>query len=141
VRGVPDLWLPLAMVAIIGTLTFNCSVVMPLFVERTLHGGDAAFTLLYSVLSLGSLAGALVAAHRATVGIHDGVTAADHGLAACAPRYSDTWREVVRIEIGPTPRDSVGSDSYQLSRSCKELVLTVGHFGPRISGVEFITHS
>jgi MFS family permease len=76
VRGIPDLWLPLAMVAIIGTLTFNFSVVMPLFVERSLHGTDASFTLIYSVLSLGSLAGALVAAHRKTINIRLVVIAA-----------------------------------------------------------------
>src|SRR5262249_19396174 len=38
VRRVPDLWIPLLMMAIIGTLAFNFSVVMPLFVERTFHG-------------------------------------------------------------------------------------------------------
>ena len=76
VRGMPDLLLPLGMVAIIGTLTFNFSVVIPLFVERTLHGSDASFTLLFSVLSIGSLAGALLAAHRRTVDIRVVVIAA-----------------------------------------------------------------
>jgi MFS family permease len=46
VREVPDLWIPLAMMALVGTLTFNFSVVIPLFVERTLHGSDSTYTLL-----------------------------------------------------------------------------------------------
>lgn len=76
VRTLPDLWLPLAMVAIIGTLTFNFSVVMPLFVERSLHGNDATFTLAFSVLSIGSLAGALAAARRTAINIRLVVLAA-----------------------------------------------------------------
>lgn len=67
VRSVPDLWIPLVMMTLVGTLAFNFSVVVPLFVRRSLGGGDTAFTLLFSVLSLGSFAGALVAARRTTV--------------------------------------------------------------------------
>jgi MFS family permease len=63
IRDVPDLWIPLTMMTIVGTLTFNFAVVIPLFVENTLHGSNASFTVLYSVLSVGSLIGALAAAH------------------------------------------------------------------------------
>ena len=69
VRRTPDLWIPLVMMAVVGTLTFNFSVVLPLFVERTLGGTDASYTLLYSVLSVGSLLGALIAARRHHVSI------------------------------------------------------------------------
>ncbi len=69
VRQVGDLWIPLVMVTIVGTLTFNFSVVLPLFTEHTLRGNDTTYTLLYSVLSIGSFAGALLAAHRRTVDI------------------------------------------------------------------------
>jgi MFS family permease len=62
IRTMPDLWIPLVMMTIIGTLTFNFSVVLPLFVKRTFDGSDASFTLLYSVLSIGSVMGALTAA-------------------------------------------------------------------------------
>jgi len=62
IRTVPDLWMPLVMMTVIGTLTFNFAVVIPLFVEDTLHGSNGSFTLLYSVLSVGSVIGALAAA-------------------------------------------------------------------------------
>jgi MFS family permease len=62
IRTVPDLWIPLVMMTVIGTLTFNFAVVIPLFVEHTLHGSNGSFTLLYSVLSVGSVIGALAAA-------------------------------------------------------------------------------
>jgi MFS family permease len=64
VRRTPDLWIPLVMLAVIGTFTFNFSVVLPLMLERTLGGTDATYTAVYSVLSVGSLIGALAAAHR-----------------------------------------------------------------------------
>ena len=76
VRAIPDLWVPLTMTAVIGTLTFNFAVVLPLFVERTLHGDDAGYTVLYSVLSVGSFAGALVAAHRRTTELRHVVASA-----------------------------------------------------------------
>ncbi|MEO5680612.1 MAG: MFS transporter [Acidimicrobiales bacterium] len=66
-RSVPDLWIPLLMMALVGTLAFNFSVVVPLFVRRSLGGSETTFTLLFSVISVGSLAGALVAARRTTV--------------------------------------------------------------------------
>jgi MFS family permease len=58
-RSVPQLWMPLVMMAVIGTLAFNFQVVVPLFVTDDLGGSDQTFTLLFSVLSLGSLVGAL----------------------------------------------------------------------------------
>jgi MFS family permease len=76
IRRDPVLFVPLVMVTIVGTLTFNFSVTIPLFVEKTLHGGDTAYTLLYSVLSIGSLAGALAAAHRRSVQVRHIVVAA-----------------------------------------------------------------
>lgn len=69
VRRTNDLWIPLVMMAVVGTLTFNFNVVIPLFAERTLGGSDVTYTLLYSVLSVGSLLGALIAARRREVSI------------------------------------------------------------------------
>lgn len=71
VRTVPELFLPLAMMAIVGTLSFNFNVVMPLFVTRSLHGSDGTFTIVYSVVSVGSLIGALLIARRATITLRD----------------------------------------------------------------------
>jgi MFS family permease len=69
VRRVPELWVVLVMMTAVGTLAFNFPVVLPLFVERTFRGSDATFTLFYSVISVGSLAGALAATHRRSVTI------------------------------------------------------------------------
>lgn len=68
-RSVPELWIPLLMMTVIGTLAFNFQTVMPLFAIRDLHGSDVTYTLLMSVLSAGSLAGALVTARRKRITI------------------------------------------------------------------------
>ncbi|MEJ7584868.1 MAG: MFS transporter [Acidimicrobiales bacterium] len=69
VRRVPDLWVPLVMMAVIGTLAFNFQVIFPLFATRDLDGTDTTFTLLFSVISLGSLVGALATARRTSITI------------------------------------------------------------------------
>ena len=76
VRRTPDLWIPLVMLAVIGTFTFNFSVVLPLMIERSLGGTDATYTAVYSVLSVGSLLGALAAAQRRHVQIRTMAVAA-----------------------------------------------------------------
>ena len=78
VRSVPDLFVPLAMMAVIGTLAFNFSTVMPLYVTRDLGGSTGMFTVVFSVLSVGSLVGALAVARRRHV------TVRSVGLAALA---------------------------------------------------------
>jgi MFS family permease len=71
IRSVPELFVPMVMMAVVGTLAFNFSVVMPLFVERTFDGDDGTFTLLFSVISIGSLIGALATARRSAVHLRD----------------------------------------------------------------------
>src|SRR5262245_58306510 len=75
-HGHPDLWIRLVMMAVIGLLAFNFTVTMPLFVTRSLGGNDTTYTLLYSVLSIGSLVGALATARRAAVEVYNVVVGA-----------------------------------------------------------------
>ncbi|MGH8997827.1 MAG: MFS transporter [Acidimicrobiia bacterium] len=80
-RSVPELWVPLVMMAVIGTLAFNYQTVLPLFAIRDLGGSDVTFTWLMSVLSLGSLAGALATARRRSVDVGTiGTTAVAFGV-------------------------------------------------------------
>ena len=67
VRATPDLWLPLVMTAVISTFTLNVQVVMPLLVTDTFSSTPTVFTIMFSVLSVGSLLGALWMARRATL--------------------------------------------------------------------------
>jgi hypothetical protein len=59
------------MLAAISMLAYNFSVTLPLFVTRALGAGEGTFTMLYAVLSCGSVASALVIAHRNLVTMRD----------------------------------------------------------------------
>src|SRR2546423_2449809 len=68
-RSVPELWVPLLMMLLIGTLAFNFQTVLPLFATRDLRGSDVTFTWLMSVVSCGSLVGALASARRKRIDV------------------------------------------------------------------------
>jgi MFS family permease len=69
VRGQRELFVPLVMMGVIGTLSYNFQTVFPLFVIRDLDGSDVTFTVLLSVVSVGSLTGALLTARRREMGV------------------------------------------------------------------------
>lgn len=83
--GMPHLRIAFVTLAVVGTLGYNLTVELPLLVEHTLHGGDAAFTFLYTVFSCGALFSALLVAQRALVRIrHVLIGAAAFGVALLA---------------------------------------------------------
>lgn len=101
----PDLYVPLVMMAMVGTLAFNFSVTVPLLVEGPLGGDETTFTLLFSVLSLGSLVGALATARRDEVTArHLVVGAATFGASmltlAVAPNLAASFVAAVAIGLG-----------------------------------------
>ncbi|HZM31200.1 MAG TPA: MFS transporter [Acidimicrobiales bacterium] len=75
VRREPVLFVPMAMMAVVGTLSYNFPTVFPLFTIRDLGGTASTFTLLFSVVSIGSLIGALFTARRTIVSVRRVCTA------------------------------------------------------------------
>lgn len=69
IASVPELWITFVILLIVGTISYNFSVVFPLFVEKGLHAGDASYTVVYSAFSAGALVGALAVARRTTVSV------------------------------------------------------------------------
>ena len=67
IMSVPTLWISFVILALIGTLSFNFSVTLPLFVTHGLHGSDGDFTFLYSIFSIGAVVSSLVVANRGYV--------------------------------------------------------------------------
>jgi len=65
--SVRDLWISFALFAVVGTFSFNLRVALALFVTRSLHGTEVAYTALYAITSSGALVGALLVAHRKLV--------------------------------------------------------------------------
>jgi MFS family permease len=60
VRATPDLLVPLALMALVGTLGFNFQVVLPLLAKFSFEGGAMTYGVLVSSMAVGSMAGALI---------------------------------------------------------------------------------
>jgi MFS family permease len=68
VARTPELLIPLAMMAVLGTLSYNFQVLLPLLASFTWHGTAATYTALAVAMGVGSIAGALAAGARGRVG-------------------------------------------------------------------------
>jgi len=68
VRETPELMVPLALMAVVGTLGFNFQVVLPLLARLSFDGGAGAYAALVSAMGVGSVAGALVTGARGRTG-------------------------------------------------------------------------
>jgi MFS family permease len=68
VARTPALAIPLAMMAVVGTLGYNFQVILPLLARFSFDGGAATYTALAVAMGAGSVAGALVAGARGRVG-------------------------------------------------------------------------
>ena len=60
----PDLRAPILLMAVVGALAYNFSVVLPLMVKVVFHAGAGELGVLYSVMGAGAVAGGLVIAAR-----------------------------------------------------------------------------
>lgn len=64
VWSTPELRLPLLLTTVVGTLAFNFAVILPIFATRDLGGTDDLYALLFSIMGVGSVIGALTLARR-----------------------------------------------------------------------------
>lgn len=64
----PILTPTILLVAVIGTLAFNFSILIPVFTKNVLHMGETTYGTLMSCLGVGSLAGALTMSFRSKRG-------------------------------------------------------------------------
>ncbi len=67
VRREPELWIPLALMAIVGTLGYNFQVVLPLLARFTFHGGPSTYAVLVAAMGIGAIIGALINGARGSV--------------------------------------------------------------------------
>ncbi|HEY6539038.1 MAG TPA: MFS transporter, partial [Candidatus Dormibacteraeota bacterium] len=90
VWGVPELALPLLMMALVGTFAYEFQVVLPVVASHTFHGGARAYGFMTASMGIGAVGGGLVTAARGHTGLRPvsiaaGVFAAVLLLAASAP--------------------------------------------------------
>jgi MFS family permease len=97
--SITELRVPLLMMTVIGTFAFNFQTVLPLFAVRDLDGQDITFSLLMSVVSVGSLIGALRSARRTGVSVHT-VSVASLGFGASMLALAAAPNQPIAFAIG-----------------------------------------
>lgn len=67
VRATPQLWIPLALLAVVGTFTFNFQVLLPLLAEFSFHGGAGAYASFTTAMGVGAILGAIANGARSRI--------------------------------------------------------------------------
>jgi MFS family permease len=67
VRATPELRIPLVLMAIVGTFTFNFQTLLPLLATFGYGGGASAYAVLTTAMGLGAIAGAIANSARSRV--------------------------------------------------------------------------
>jgi MFS family permease len=67
VARTPALRIPLAMMALVGTISYNFQVLLPLLAADTWHGTATTYAMLTAAMGVGSVSGALAAGARGRV--------------------------------------------------------------------------
>lgn len=118
----PELRVPLLMMAVVGTLSYNFSVVLPLLVRETFGAGAGSYGVLFSFMGLGAVLGGLVIAtrSRATPRLLVGSSLAlgtAIGLAAAAPNLGLVVLAMVPVGVASTSFIATSNALLQLGAS------------------------
>ncbi len=91
VRGEPELLVPLLMMALVGTLTYEFQVTLPAFATETFGSSASGLGLMVAAMGLGAVIGGLVSAGRHASGIRTIVVAASvFGIATAVTALAPT---------------------------------------------------
>ena len=100
----PELLIPLLMMALVGTISFNFQVLLPLLADFTWHGTATTYALLTAAMGVGSVAGALAAGARGRVSPRPArrVVAGSSASRCCWPPRRRRWscRSSALIPLG-----------------------------------------
>ncbi len=120
VRRTTNLAVPLAMMALIGTLAYEFQVVLPVVARVTFHGGAQVYGFMTAAMGIGALAGGLVVASRRRTGLRPLVIgAAGFGVvilaAAVAPSLPLELVALFGVGAGSISFLAVGNSTLQLA--------------------------
>ncbi|WP_228564472.1 MFS transporter [Catenulispora rubra] len=88
----PTIAIPLAMMGLVGLLAYEFQVSLPVFVERTFHGGSVAFGFMTSAMGVGAVVGGLFTAARGRTGLRPMVIASTgFGVSMLAAAYAPVF--------------------------------------------------
>jgi MFS family permease len=118
----PQLRAPLLLMAVVGTLAYNFSVVLPLMVKVVFHAGAGELGVLYSLMGAGAVAGGLVIAARSRA-THAVLTWSSVALGAAlvgtalAPRLGIELAVMVPVGVASTAFIATANALLQLGAS------------------------
>ncbi len=118
--SVPAIIRPLAMMALVGTFTFEFEVSLPLLAERTFHGTATTYSWLLGALGAGAVAGGLYAARSARTGVARLTRAAlgyaiAVGLVAAAPTLPTAIAACLLVGVASVVFLTTGNATIQLA--------------------------
>jgi MFS family permease len=119
VRRTPELALPLVLMAIIGTLTYEFQVSLPVLARRSLGLGAPGYGYMTAAMGAGAVAGGLVVAARGRTGVRPLVVAAAcFGVfvlgAALAPSLGFELGSLVFVGAASVSFISIANSTLQL---------------------------
>ncbi|HVT21770.1 MAG TPA: MFS transporter [Mycobacteriales bacterium] len=99
VRGEVGLAIPLVMMAIVGCLTYEFQVTLPVVATRAFHGGSRTYGFMTAAMGVGAIVGGLYAAARGRTGL---ATLVRSGMVFCvllalAAVAPGLWLELVAL--------------------------------------------
>ena len=99
VSGRPLLWVPLVMMAIVGTLAYEFQVSLPAAAKEAFNGGPQAFGFMTASMGVGAVVGGLLVAARGTTGLRTlTIAAAGFGVTiAITAMVTQLWMAIIAL--------------------------------------------
>ena len=114
VRDTPELAIPLLMMGVVGCLTYEFQVSLPVMASRGLHAGATGFGFMTAAMGIGAVAGGLVVAARGKTGLRPLVFAAcGFGVAMVLATLAPSL---------PLELVALGLPAARASRSCPPVI-------------------
>lgn len=118
--GIPELAVPLLMMALVGTLAYEFQVVLPVFASHTFQGGARAYGFMTASMGIGAVGGGLVTAARGTTGLRPvtiaaGVFAVVLLMAAAAPSLALAYVALAMVGWASISFIARGNSTLQLT--------------------------
>jgi hypothetical protein len=118
--SVPEIAVPLAMMAMIGTLAYEFQVSLPVMARHTLHSGAEGYGFMTAAMGAGAICGGLVVAARGRTGLRPLTIAATAFAAmmvaaALAPDMAIELAALALVGAASVSFMSIGNSTIQLS--------------------------
>ena len=120
IRSMPQLAVPLVMMGVVGCLTYEFQVSLPVMADRGLRVGATGFGFMTAAMGIGAVAGGLFVAGRGTTGLRPLVLAATAfgvtmAMATLAPTLAFEMLALALAGAGSIAFMSTGNSTLQLT--------------------------